>query len=177
MKKQKNNKLRSKLYRTAGYATIGGTSIGGVSVYNFAIQGHEDVAVELQNAFQMFADNIWVEQGSYKLNIVLALPFLIGLVVWMIILQKKNKEFFKDKLSLSLLILIAILYLVYSTIGYVMSTLIGALVGVMISEFGLEPLANYYQEEAEFDKDLKKEKRRERVRREVQKEDELDGIV
>lgn len=174
--KKRNYWLRSKVYRTTGYATIGLTTIGGVSAYKFLIQPGEQVTEDLETAWAMFMDNIWIEQTGYRLNLILALPYLIGIIVFLIVILKKNKAYFNDKISLGLLITILTLYSIYSLIGYAMSSLIGALIGTLAFELVFEPLSLRAKEEADFIKELKKEKRKEKVRREV-RNDDLDGIV
>lgn len=172
--KQVNHKFRSRLYKGLGVGTISASTLGGVSVYEFLIKPSEQVGQEFESGIQMFMDNIIVQPETAQLNIVLALPFLIGIIVWLLVMKKKNKEYFKDKMSLSLFVLIAVLYLVYSIIGYAMSSLIGAWIGVMIEEFLFNPLAEKSMSEVEFQKDIEKEKRKEMARAIARKKAERD---
>ena len=181
MKKQKkqNNKLRSKVYRASGISLIGASTLGGVGVYEFAIKPQAEVGVEIQQNIQFFLDNMFIEPETAKLNMVLAIPFLISLIVFLVITLKKNKAYFSDKMSMGLLTLILVLYLIYSLIGYMMSSLIGALAGVLIDEFIFMPLSIKAKKQAELDKDYEVEYKKEKVRLKAKRDVEsgYEGVV
>ena len=67
---------------------------------------------------------------------------MIGMIVFLFVMLKKNKEFFSDKISMSLLIAILLTYLVYSTIEVTLFSLIGgAFTGSLIDEMLFNNLA------------------------------------
>ena len=66
---------------------------------------------------------------------------MIGMIVFLIVMIKKNKEFFSDKISMSLLIAILFTYLVYSMIEVTLFSLIGAFTGSLIDEMLFNNLA------------------------------------
>lgn len=159
--KKKNHKVRAYLSRALGWITSCLTTTAGVLLYTFVpeINGADDFA----NAFEEFK---LFEEGM-KLNMGVALPIIAGLIVFLFVVLKKNKDFFKDKSSIGLMIAIAFMYLAYSLIGIFMSACIGALPGVLAQEFGFEP---HYRREiklAEIDNELKLEEVKESVREEV----------
>jgi uncharacterized membrane protein (UPF0182 family) len=110
---------------------------------------------------------------------VIAIPVLLSIVIFSWIVMRKNRDFFRDKVSLSLLMTIATLYLIYSVIELSLATLIGAFLGSIVDEFVFTPLANHneqlYLENKEVDGEYEKEMRRIKARDKV-KED-LNGSV
>jgi magnesium-transporting ATPase (P-type) len=170
-KKKKNHKLRSRVYRAIGLSSIGLTTTTGFLVYQSLIDW-QNFASEIEQFFI-------VSQETVKLNLVIAFPILISFVVFLFIMLRKNREFFKDKVSLSLLLAIAGLYLVYSVLEIVLASLIGAFVGAIADEFIFLPLANAnkekYLEEKDINIEYDKEKRRILAR--TQAREELDGSV
>lgn len=173
--KKKNYKLRAYNIRLLGFILIGLCILGGVGVYELVIKPETQTITELENAWGMLKENIFVEQEGMKLNFFIAGPALVGIIIWLIIILKKNKKFFNDKISLGLLIMIIIFYTIYSLIGWIMSSLIGAFVGVVIMEFVLEPMAKRNMLYASEDKEIRLEMKKERARRKVR--DEIDGTV
>lgn len=170
-KKTKSYKTKASVFKALGYATTGFGTLGGFFVYQF-ITDWEQFQTQLENF-------VVVNQESVKLNMILALPILLSIIIFSSITLRKNRDFFKDKVSLSLLITIAVFYLIYSIIEMTLATLTGAFIGSIIDEFVFTPLAsrnkNLYDENKEVDAEYDKEMRRIKARQKV-KED-LDGSV
>lgn len=170
-KKTKSYKTKARVFKALGYTTTGIGTLGGFFVYQF-ITNWEQFQTQLENF-------VIVNQENIKLNMVLALPILLSIIIFGSITLRKNRDFFKDKVSLSLLITIAVFYLIYSIIEMTLSTLTGAFLGSIVDEFIFTPLAtrnkDLYQENKEVDAEYDKEMRRIKARQKV-KED-LDGSV
>jgi len=170
-KKTINYRRKARLFKALGYTTLGTGTLGGFFVYQFATDWSQ---------FQTDLENfIVVQQESIKLNMVLALPILLSIIIFTWITLRKNREFFKDKVSLSLLMSISSLYLVYSVIEMTLATLIGAFAGAVVDEFIFTPIANANQQkflenkevDAEYDKEMRRIKARQKVK------EDLDGSV
>jgi len=170
-KKTINYRRKARLFKALGYTTLGTRTLGGFFVYQFATDWSQ---------FQTDLENfIVVQQESIKLNMVLALPILLSIIIFTWITLRKNREFFKDKVSLSLLMSISSLYLVYSVIEMTLATLIGAFAGAVVDEFIFTPIANANQQkflenkevDAEYDKEMRRIKARQKVK------EDLDGSV
>ena len=159
--KKKNHKVRAILARVLGWVTIGLTTSTGVLLYTFIpeINGGDDFLQAMQN-FQLFEEGL-------KLNMAVAMPIIAGLIVFLFIVLKKNKEFFKDKSSVSLMLAIVFMYLAYSLIGIFMSACIGALPAVLAQEFGFEPVYRREMEKVKLEKEMKLEAEKEEIREEV----------
>jgi hypothetical protein len=170
-KKTIKYRRRARAYKALGYTSLGTGTLGGF----FAYQSVTD-----WNQFQTELENfVVINQESVKLNMVLAIPILLSIIIFSWITMRKNREFFRDKVSLSLLMTISSLYLVYSIIEMALATLIGAFVGAVIDEFIFNPLANAnkqkFLENKEVDTEYDKEMLRIKARKKA-KED-LDGSV
>ena len=170
-KKTKSFKTKARVFKTLGYATTGLGTLGGFFVYQMTTNWQQ---------FQTQLENfVVVNQESVKLNMVLAIPILLSIIIFVSITMRKNREFFKDKVSLSLLLTIAIFYLIYSIIEITLATLTGAFLGSIVDEFVFTPIANANQqkflENKDVDAEYEKEMRRIKARQKV-KED-LDGSV
>ena len=169
--KKKNYRLRSKVYKLTGTSVVGLSTLGGFVGY----QMYTDW-IGFRNDMQNF---YIVYQDTAKLNLFVALPFLISMMIALFVATKKNKDFFKDKMSLGLLVAIVIFYLVYSVIEVAIFSLIGAFAGSVIDEFAFSPLSNScdkkYIEQREINIEYDKEKRRILARQQAQ--EELDGSV
>lgn len=171
MKKNKNYKLRGKIYRSTGISIVGASTLAGF----FAYQGLTDWNA-LRNDVETF---LVVNQETAKLNLAVAFPLLISSIVFIFIMMKKNKEFFKDKMSLSLFLTITVLYLFYSIIEIAMFSLMGAFAGSVVDEFIFLPLSkrcaikaqDIKEIDAEYDKEIKRISARKRAR------ESLDGSV
>jgi hypothetical protein len=170
-KKTINYRRRARLFKALGYTTLGTGTLGGFFVYQLATDWSQ---------FQTDLENfIVVQQESIKLNMVIAIPVLLSILIFTWITLRKNREFFKDKVSLSLLMSISSLYLVYSVIELTLATLVGAFTGAIIDEFIFTPLANANQQkfldnkevDAEYDKEMRRIKARQKVK------EDLDGSV
>ncbi len=137
-KKIPNYKRRSKVAKVSGMATIAATTGGGF----FGYQAYTN--------FDQFTETIKnfvvVQEEGMKLNPLLALPLLMSIIVFLFVIRKKNKDFFKDKASLGLLIAIFVTYFFYSIAQSLLFALIGALVGVMADEFGFSTLVTKNEE-------------------------------
>ena len=170
-KATKKFRTKARVFKALGYTTTAIGTLGGF----FAFQLFTD-----WEQFQTQLENfVVVNQESVKLNLVLALPILLSMIVFISITLRKNREFFKDKVSLSLLLTIAIFYLIYSIIEMTLATLTGAFLGSIVDEFLFTPFANLnkqkYLENKDVDLEYVKEMRRITARKKV-KED-LDGSV
>lgn len=169
--KKKNYSKRAKVYRTTGLGVIGLTTTSGFVAYQMAI--------DWNNFEEEITNFIVIHEQSMKLNLTLAIPFLVGMLVFLWIAMKKNKEFFKDKMSLNILFVLFLLYLVYSVIEVTMVALAGAFVGTMIDETFFLPMSKKCTklagDEEEMDKEYHKEKKRIKARSRA--ESELDGSV
>lgn len=172
-KKQKNYKKRSKVYSISGKSLTGATTLGSFFAYQSAIDWN-NFKSELENF-------VVVTENSLKLNLAIALPALISMVIFLIVMMKKNKEFFKDKISMNLLIVTLILYFVYSIIEVTMISLAGAFVGSLIDETVFMPLAKSAKKKADDDHEVELETRKEinriRARQLAREEMEFDGSV
>jgi hypothetical protein len=170
-KKTINYRRKSRTYKALGYTSLGIGTLGGFFVYQLATDWSQ-FQTELENF-------VVINQQSVKLNFVLAIPILLSIIIFTWITMRKNREFFKDKVSLSLLMTISSLYLVYSVIEITLATLIGAFAGAIIDEFVFNPLAiankQKFLESKDVDTEYDKEMRRIKARQKV-KED-LDGSV
>lgn len=170
-KTTKQYRSKSRLFKALGITSTALGTLGGFFVYQMAIDW-QNFQSELENFVVVNQDNI-------KLNMVLALPILISIIVFVGITLRKNREFFKDKVSLSLLMTIAIFYLIYSVIELTLASLTGAFLGSIVDEFMFTPLARrnmeLYEENKDVDIEYEKEMRRIKARKKA-KED-LDGSV
>lgn len=152
----KQNKRRSKLVNFSGKSLTGLTTVGAFFAYESYIDW-SNFKQDLEN-FMVF------NEGSMELNLAIAFPMLIGGIVYLFVMRRKNREFFKDKASLGLLIAIFITYLLYSVAEVLLFSLIGAFSGVFVDEFALSPLAKKYQSKAEESLDYEKEYNKEQIR-------------
>ena len=171
MKKRKNYKRRSKIFRLIGQLTIGLFTVSGFIIY--------ESIIDWSNLKQDIENFIVVNQQSIKLNFGIAFPFLIALIVFLFVMLKKNREFFKDKVSFNLLMTIIVLYLFYSVVEATLCALIGALCGSLLDEIIFNPLSKSAKikanEQHEFELEEEREKRRIKARRKAR--EELDGSV
>lgn len=160
--KQKNPLLRSKVYKILGMSSIGVTTLSGFVIY--------ESLMDWSNFKQELDNFIIISQGDIKLNLAVALPLLISLVVFLAIFMRKNREYFKDKVSLAILLAIGVFYLVYSVVEVVLASLIGAFTGAVLDEFLFTPLSNANAKKANDDHDVELEARKETVRAKTRKE-------
>jgi hypothetical protein len=169
--KKTNYKLLSKFYHTIGMLFIAVTSLSSFFVYQVMTNFNE-----FQKDVEQF---IVVSPETAKLNSVIAFPALIGLVVYLFIALRKNREFFKNNLSFSLLISIAIFYFFYSIVEITLVTLVGAFTGSIFDDFIFSPLSKNALYKAEEQQDINREyeKEKRRIKARVQAREELDGSV
>lgn len=167
-------KFRANAYKALGMSTIGLTTIGGFFAYQ-AISNFAEFKAELEA--QEF---LVVNPETAKLNPWFAFPLLIGLIVFMFVSMKKNKEFFKGKTSIGLIITIAVIYFIYSIALMTLASLLGALGGSLLDEMVFTPLSVANKIEAgdqkELDLEEAKERRRIKARRKA-REELSDGSV
>lgn len=170
-KTTKQHRTKGRIFKALGIGSTALGTLGGFFVYQF-VTDWENFQTQLENF-------VVVSQENIKLNMVLAIPILISIIVFTSITLKKNREFFNDKVSLGLLMTIAIFYLVYSVIELTLATLVGAFIGSIVDEFVFTPLANTefskFEEGKDVDVEYEKEMRRIKARKKA-KED-LDGSV
>lgn len=153
---EKFYRKRSKVLRGAGLTTIGLTTTGGFFAYQSII--------DWNNFKEDLTDFVVVNQENVKLNLAIALPFMIGMIVFLIVMLKKNKEFFSDKISMSLLIAVLFTYLIYSIVEVTLFSLIGAFTGSLIDEMLFNNLAKRDKIRAGDEKEYAMEKRKEQIR-------------
>ena len=168
---EKFYRKRSKALRGAGLTTIGLTTTGGFFAYQSII--------DWNNFKDDLTDFVVVNQENVKLNLSIALPFMIGMIVFLIVMLKKNKEFFSDKISMSLLIAIVFTYLIYSIVEVTLFSLIGAFTGSIVDEMLFNNLAKRDKIRAGDEKEYTMEKRKEQIRLKARAEARVnnDGSV
>jgi hypothetical protein len=137
----KQNKKRYKRINFLSKGFIGLTTVGGFVGYQSYINW-DNFQEDLENF-------VLVEENSMKLNVAVAMPFLIAMLVYLFVMRKKNKDFFRDKASLGLFIAILITYAFYSIAQALLFSLIGAFVGVIFDEWAFTPLSQKYKEDFE----------------------------
>jgi hypothetical protein len=170
-KTTKQYRNKSRLFKALGITSTALGTLGGFFIYQMAIDW-QNFQSELENF-------VVVNQENIKLNMVLALPILISIIVFVGITLRKNREFFKDKVSLSLLMTIAIFYLIYSVIELTLASLTGAFLGSIVDEFVFTPLARRNTElfEENKDVDIEYEKEMRRIKARKKAKEDLDGSV
>lgn len=170
-KTTKQYRNKSRLFKALGITSTSLGTLGGFFIYQMAIDW-QNFQSELENF-------VVVNQENIKLNMVLALPILISIIVFVGITLRKNREFFKDKVSLSLLMTIAIFYLIYSVIELTLASLTGAFLGSIVDEFVFTPLARRNTElfEENKDVDIEYEKEMRRIKARKKAKEDLDGSV
>lgn len=171
VRSEKFYRKRSKVLRGAGLTTIGLTTTGGFFAYQSIIDWNN-----FKNDLTNF---VVVNQENVKLNLAIALPFMIGMIVFLIVMLKKNKEFFSDKISMSILIAILFTYLIYSIVEVTLFSLIGAFTGSLIDEMLFNNLAKRDKIRAGDEKEYTMEKRKEEIRLKAREEarENNDGSV
>lgn len=90
-----------------------------------------------------------IQKNTYKLNWALAMPLLIGIIAFLGVVFKKNKDFFKGKSSILAIIAMFVFYLIYSLMGMVVSVLVGVVMGTALDDFIFTPLIEKYKAQAE----------------------------
>ena len=167
---QKKYRRRSRWFRFLGFLVLGVSTLGAFFAYETLI-GWENFKQE-----DMF---LVVREESLKLNFMLALPILVGLLVFFLVAMKRNKEFFSDKYSVGIILTLIVLYLVYSVVEVVLFSLVGATIGAILDDYVFKTISDHYKrkynEEREIDNEYEKEKRRIRARKQAR--EELDGSV
>ena len=169
--KDKNYKLRSRLWSLGGYVTLLLSTVGGFLVYGLATDWNQ-FRDELENF-------VVVQEETIKLNMVIALPLLISALIFIFVVGRKNREFFQNKLSLSILTTLVIFYLIYSVIELTLFALLGAFIGSMFDDFVFSAIAKNNLKLSEEQKDIEYEYDREkrRIKARQQAREELDGTV
>lgn len=170
MKKETNYKTKSLVYKTLGLSTLGLTTSGGFLTYQILTDW-----ASFQTEFENF---MVVQEETVKLNMAIAMPVLIGLIVFIFVAMKKNRDFFRDKTSIGLLLAITILYLVYSVLEVTLASLVGAFVGSLIDEFIFMPLSkkNLKLSEEAHERDLEYDKETIRIKARQQAQKDIGGL-
>lgn len=167
---QKKYKRRARLFRFIGLLIVASTTIGAFLLYQYV--------VDWEN-FRASNDVFIVNEETLKLNTALALPFFVGLGVFLVVVLRRNRDFFSNKYSMGLLIALLLLYLIYSMIEVVLFSLVGAAGGALIDDYIFRALGRYYDkkydEQRDIDNEFEKEKRRIRARKQAQ--EDLNGSV
>jgi len=175
--KSSKYKFLSELFKGLGFTILGLTTIGGFFAYSL-ISNWGEFREELETQEFMVVD-----PETVKLNPFFAFPLLIGVIVFLIIMWRKNKEFLKGKLSFGLVVTIAIIYFIYSIAVVTLATLVGSFVGSMIYEFIFNPLSVKNAKKVvqiEFDNheyDMERHKEEIRIAARKAAREELDGSV
>lgn len=165
--KKKNYKRRSKNYKRAGDATLFVGTVGSFFAYEMAI----DFA-NFKNEVENF---IVIQEESFKLNLLIALPALISLLVFALVYRKKNSKSLEGKVAFSLFIALVFLWMIYSIIEVVLFSVMGAFGGSLIDEMLFTPLSKGARLKFEDDHEVDLEVRREKARRKVR--EDFDGSV
>ena len=168
---ERKYRRRATLLRLIGLLIVASTTIGAFLIYQSAVDWDN---------FKTNSDIfVVVNEQSLKLNSALAIPLFVGMFVFLLVVLRRNKDFFSTKYSVSLIIVLVLLYLIYSMIEVVLFSLVGAVVGAIIDDYIFRPLANYYsfkgKAQREIEDEFEKEKRRIRARKMAR--EELDGSV
>lgn len=170
MKKKPRYKLKANIQKTFGALSIGAGGVGGFLGYQF-YNGWD----EFTEGMKSF---VVVQENSLKLNVFIALPIFISLIITFFVFKKKNKEVFGDKMSLNLLIITSVTFIIYSIVGIVFFTFLGLLGGALIEETTFAPLAKKNERRAEIQGEYDTEYEKEKIRIKVRKEaGEYDGAV
>lgn len=168
-KKEKNYKLRSKVYNGIGNSTFGLGVFGSFFGY--------EMATDWSN-FKNELDNfVVINQETLKINLFIALPALIVLVIYVILWRKRNKKALEESGNITFGILIALIitYAVYSIIEVTMITLAGAFAGSLLDSYIFKPLSNGAKLKSMDDQEIVLEMRREKARKRAR--DDIDGTV
>lgn len=169
--KNKNYKLRATLWAFFGYLSVGLGTVIGFLAYQFLVDW-QDFKDDLNNF-------VVIQEDSVKLNMAIALPMLIALLIFLWVVGRKNVDFFRNKTSLTLLTTLMVLYLVYSVIELTLFTLAGASIGGLFDDYFFAILARKNRKKAQeqqgIDSEYEKEKRRIAAREQARVE--LDGTV
>lgn len=168
---ERKYKRKALLFRLIGLLIVASTTIGAFLIYQSAVD------------WENFRTNtdifVVVNEESLKLNSTLAIPLFVGMFVFVLVVLRRNKDFFSTKYSISLIISLIILYLIYSMIEVVLFSLIGAVGGAIVDDYIFRPLADHYafkgEDQKEIEDEFEKEKRRIRARKMAR--EELDGSV
>jgi len=170
-KKNKNYKLRATLWAFCGYLSVGLGTVIGFLAYQFL--------VDWQNFKEDLDNFVVIQENSVKLNMTIALPMLIALLIFLWVVGRKNVDFFRNKTSLTLLTTLMVLYLVYSVIELTLFTLAGASMGALFDDYFFAILARNNRKLAQEQKgiDSEYEKEKQRIIAREQAKVELDGTV
>ena len=99
--KSKNYKLRATLWAFFGYLSVGLGTVIGFLAYQFLVDW-QDFKDDLNNF-------VVIQEDSVKLNMAIALPMLIALLIFLWVVGRKNVDFFRNKTSLTLLTTLMVL--------------------------------------------------------------------
>jgi hypothetical protein len=168
---ERKYKRKATLFRLIGLLIVASTTIGAFLVYQYV--------VDWENFAQTTDVFVVVNEESLKLNSALAAPMFAGLFVFFLVVLRRNRDFFSTKYSIGLILVLALMYLIYSIIEVVLFSLVGAVVGSVIDDYIFRPLARMYDikadDQGEIEDEFEKEKRRIKARQLAR--EELDGSV
>ena len=168
-KKEKNYKLRSKVYNGVG------NSVFGLGVFG-SFFGYE-MATDWSNFKNELDEFVVINEETLKVNLFIALPALIVICIYIILWIKRNKKALEESGNITFGILIALIitYAVYSIIEVTMITLSGAFVGSLLDSYIFKPLSNSAKLKSMDDHEIALEMRREKARKRAR--DDIDGTV
>lgn len=168
-KKEKNYKLRSKVYNGVG------NSVFGLGVFG-SFFGYE-MATDWSNFKNELDEFVVINEETLKINLFIALPALIVLIIYVILWRKRNKKALEESGNITFGILIALIitYAVYSIIEVTMITLVGAFAGSLIDSYIFKPLSRGAKLKSMDDHEIALEMRRENARKRAR--DDIDGTV
>lgn len=168
---EKKYRRKSRLFRFIGLLIVATTTLSAFLIYQYI--------VDWESFSQTTDVFVVVNEESLKLNTTLAAPMFGGLFVLLIVILRRNRDFFSTKYSIGLIIALVLMYLIYSIIEVVLFSLVGAVVGSILDDYIFKPISNYYYEKAEdqeeIEDEFEKEKRRIKARKMAR--EELDGSV
>ena len=168
--KKPNYKARATALRATG---IGITSV-------FTLGGF--IGYEALTNFEHFSQQSFTEisDGQILVSPYFAIPLVIGIIISLFVVLRKNKEYFKDKATLGLFIATIFTFAFFSIAGMLLFTLVGATAGSLIDETIFLPLAKKELVKADdqhiIDRAYKEEKLRAKARQEFEKENELGNV-
>lgn len=168
---ERKYKRKSRLFRFIGLLIVASTTIGAFLIYQYVM--------DWQNFQQTTDIFVVVNEESLKLNSTLAAPMFAGLFVFLIVVLRRNQDFFSTKYSIGIILALVLMYLIYSIIEVVLFSLVGAAAGSIVDDYIFRPIARMYDEKAkdqgEIEDEFEKEKRRIKARKLAR--EELDGSV
>ena len=159
MKKKKNYRRREKVYKGLGTATTFLSSVSGFVIYESKVDW-ANFKSELENFMVVSPETV-------KLNLALAMPFLIALLVFIWYYRKKHAEELKGKTSLSIFFTLVLVWLLYSVVEATLCALMGAFVGSLTDDMIFSKLSKSCGIKAVDDHELDMEVKKENIRKKI----------